>query len=55
MRARRCGRARRAVTYNQNALRFPSPRDQINFGMMDQAKARRSMELFAKHVLPRFR
>jgi alkanesulfonate monooxygenase SsuD/methylene tetrahydromethanopterin reductase-like flavin-dependent oxidoreductase (luciferase family) len=27
----------------------------INFGMMDQAKARRSMELFAKHVLPRFR
>jgi hypothetical protein len=31
------------------------PSFQINFGMMNQAKVRRSIELFAKHVMPRFR
>ena len=32
-----------------------SPSLQINFGMMEKAKARRTLELFARHVMPRFR
>ena len=31
------------------------PSFQINFGMMERAKARRSIELFARHVMPHFR
>lgn len=31
------------------------PTLQINFGMMEKARARRSLELFAEHVMPRFR
>lgn len=31
------------------------PTFQINFGMMEKARARRSIELFAEHVMPRFR
>lgn len=28
---------------------------QINFGVMEEPRARRSIELFAHHVMPRFR
>ncbi len=31
------------------------PTFQINFGMMEKSKARRTIELFAKHVMPTFR
>jgi alkanesulfonate monooxygenase SsuD/methylene tetrahydromethanopterin reductase-like flavin-dependent oxidoreductase (luciferase family) len=31
------------------------PTLQINFGMMEKATARRSIELFARHVMPHFR
>ena len=31
------------------------PSFQINFGMMEKEKARRSIELFATHVMPEFR
>ncbi|MDR7492361.1 MAG: hypothetical protein QN122_13045 [Armatimonadota bacterium] len=31
------------------------PTFQINFGMMERARAQRSLELFARHVMPHFR
>jgi alkanesulfonate monooxygenase SsuD/methylene tetrahydromethanopterin reductase-like flavin-dependent oxidoreductase (luciferase family) len=31
------------------------PSFQVNFGMMEKTRARRSIELFARHVMPRFR
>ena len=39
----------------QNDAKSLDPTFQINFGMMEKAKARRSIELFARHVMPHFR
>jgi alkanesulfonate monooxygenase SsuD/methylene tetrahydromethanopterin reductase-like flavin-dependent oxidoreductase (luciferase family) len=45
----------RQLTYIRDTFGEVYPSFQINFGMMDKAKARRSIELFARHVMPRFR
>jgi alkanesulfonate monooxygenase SsuD/methylene tetrahydromethanopterin reductase-like flavin-dependent oxidoreductase (luciferase family) len=45
----------RQLTYIRDTFGEVYPSFQINFGMMDKAKARRSVELFARHVMPRFR
>jgi natural product biosynthesis luciferase-like monooxygenase protein len=43
------------LTYIRDTFGEVYPSFQINFGMMDKARARRSIELFAQHVMPRFR
>jgi alkanesulfonate monooxygenase SsuD/methylene tetrahydromethanopterin reductase-like flavin-dependent oxidoreductase (luciferase family) len=43
------------LTYIRSTFGDVYPTFQINFGMMERAKARRSIELFARHVMPHFR
>jgi alkanesulfonate monooxygenase SsuD/methylene tetrahydromethanopterin reductase-like flavin-dependent oxidoreductase (luciferase family) len=43
------------LTYIRETFGEVYPSFQINFGMMEKEKARRSIELFAKHVMPKFR
>ncbi len=43
------------LTYIRDTFGAVYPSFQINFGMMEKEKARRSIELFAKHVMPKFR
>ncbi|MEK7878764.1 MAG: LLM class flavin-dependent oxidoreductase [candidate division NC10 bacterium] len=43
------------LTYIRDTFGEVYPSFQINFGMMEKEKARRSIELFAKHVMPKFR
>ena len=43
------------LTYIRDTFGDVYPSFQINFGMMEKARARRSIELFAKHVMPQFR
>ena len=43
------------LTYIRDTFGEVYPSFQINFGMMEKVKARRSIELFAKHVMPQFR
>ena len=45
----------RQLTYICDTFGEVYPSFQVNFGMMEKAKARRSIELFAKHVMPHFR
>ena len=45
----------RQLTYIRQTFGDVYPTFQINFGMMDKAKAQRSIELFARHVMPSFR
>jgi len=47
--------AARQLTYIRETFGDVYPTFQINFGMMEKPKARRSMELFARHVMPHFR
>jgi hypothetical protein len=42
-------------TYIRDTFGEVYPSFQTNFGMMEKARARRSIELFARHVMPRFR
>ena len=43
------------LTYIRNTFGEVYPTFQINFGMMERARARRTIELFAEHVMPEFR
>ena len=43
------------LTYIRDTFGEVYPTFQINFGMMEKARARRTIELFAEHVMPRFR
>ena len=43
--------AARQLTYIRETFGDVYPTFQINFGMMEKPKARRSMELFARHVI----
>jgi hypothetical protein len=43
------------LAYIRNTFGEVYPSFQINFGMMEKATARRSMELFARHVMDRVR
>jgi alkanesulfonate monooxygenase SsuD/methylene tetrahydromethanopterin reductase-like flavin-dependent oxidoreductase (luciferase family) len=43
------------LTYIRDTFGEVYPSFQINFGMMPKEKARRSIELFASHVMPKFR
>jgi natural product biosynthesis luciferase-like monooxygenase protein len=45
----------RQLTWARETFGEVYPSLQVNFGMMEKAKARRSLELFARHVMPRFR
>ena len=47
--------AARQLTYIRETFGDVYPTFQIDFGMMEKAKARRSLEIFAHHVMPRFR
>jgi alkanesulfonate monooxygenase SsuD/methylene tetrahydromethanopterin reductase-like flavin-dependent oxidoreductase (luciferase family) len=43
------------LSYVRDTFGEVYPSFQVNFGMMEKARARRSIELFACHVMPRFR
>jgi alkanesulfonate monooxygenase SsuD/methylene tetrahydromethanopterin reductase-like flavin-dependent oxidoreductase (luciferase family) len=45
----------RQLEYIRHTFGEVYPTFQINFGMMEKARARRSLELFARHVMPHFR
>ena len=45
----------RQLTYIRQTFGEVYPTFQINFGMMDKATAQRSIDLFARHVMPMFR
>jgi hypothetical protein len=45
----------RQLTYIRDTFGEVYPSFQINFGMMEKERARRSIELFARHVMPKFR
>jgi alkanesulfonate monooxygenase SsuD/methylene tetrahydromethanopterin reductase-like flavin-dependent oxidoreductase (luciferase family) len=45
----------RQLAYIRSTFGEVYPTFQINFGMMEKARARRSIELFARHVMPHFR
>jgi len=43
------------LSYVRDTFGEVYPSFQVNFGMMEKARARRSIELFARQVMPRFR
>ncbi|HWN90499.1 MAG TPA: hypothetical protein VNQ15_03780, partial [Verrucomicrobiae bacterium] len=43
------------LSYVRDTFGEVYPSFQVNFGMMEKARARRSIDLFARHVMPRFR
>jgi alkanesulfonate monooxygenase SsuD/methylene tetrahydromethanopterin reductase-like flavin-dependent oxidoreductase (luciferase family) len=47
--------ADRQIAYVRDTFGDVHASFQINFGVMEEARARRSIELFARHVMPRFR
>ena len=47
--------AARQIQYVRDAFGEVHASFQINFGVMEEPRARRSIELFAHHVMPRFR
>ena len=47
--------AARQIAYVRDTFGDVHASFQINFGVMEEARARRSIELFARHVMPRFR
>ena len=47
--------AGRQIAHVRDTFGEVHPSFQINFGVMEEPRARRSIELFASHVRPRFR